>query len=369
MDLSINLHDRMDTKSDSIALFIDFDNIEIGIKKEYNRNFSIGPIIKELSEMGTVVVRRAYGDWVSYQAYREGLIEHGVELIERTSITNSGKNGADIKIAIDAVDLALKNDFINIFAIVSGDSDFLPLIQKLREYGKYVTVISGDGFTSPYIMKNCDKFISYETIAGIEKPHEEKKKLKDAIELLEKVILSRVDEGKGLNLAAIKNQMLRLDPSFNEKSYGFSNFGKFIRYIGDECLLPIKIHTRDSGDWFLDYFSDDEMITSEEYQQREPNLREWGIIFGTIERYLREGEGKYTQGWYQYLIAYLTQQRREGKIGLDQTSLKAALLRLLDERILIRKNPERILEKSVFMLPEDYEERKARFMDERFCDL
>ncbi|QSZ66475.1 NYN domain-containing protein [Methanofollis aquaemaris] len=360
----------MDTKSDSIALFIDFDNIEIGIKRGYNRSFSIGPVIKELSEMGTVVVRRAYGDWVSYQAYREGLIEHGIELIERTAITNSGKNGADIKIAIDAVDLALKNDFIDTFAIVSGDSDFLPLIQKLREYGKYVTVISGDGFTSPFIMKNCDKFISYETIAGIEKPHEEKKKLKDAIELLEKVILSRVDEGRGLHLAAIKNQMLRLDPSFNEKSYGFSNFGKFIRYIGDECLLPIKIHTRDSGDWYLDYFSDDdEMITSEEYQQREPNLREWGIIFGTIERCFREGEGKYTQGWYQYLIAYLTQQRREGKIGLDQNSLRAALHRLLDYGILLQKNPEKSLEKSVFQLSGTYAEKKATFMDERYRGL
>ncbi|HKZ43190.1 MAG TPA: NYN domain-containing protein, partial [Candidatus Hodarchaeales archaeon] len=128
-----------------IALLIDFENIAYGLRNQYEgESFQIDPIINTLSEQGTIIVRRAYGDWHQNHVYRRALIEHGIELVERPALGSSGKNGSDIKMSIDAFELATSNPNVNYFALVTGDSDFLPLIQKLREKGKYVIIISAE---------------------------------------------------------------------------------------------------------------------------------------------------------------------------------------------------------------------------------
>jgi len=242
-----------ESENHRIALFIDFENIEAGVRKQYNKKLDIKLIIDALTNIGSVVVRRAYGDWSQHSDYRHHLLEYGIELFERPNLNpNIDKNGADIKLAIDALELAIRNTHIDTFAIVAGDSDFLSLIQKLKEYNRQVIVIAGEGFTSEYIKKNCDRFISYKTLAGID--YETITIPRSVVKLLERSILVRQENGRKLDAAGIKKQMLYFDPSFDEKKYGFEKFNDFILCMKD-VGLPLKLVKR-NGAWYIDY--DDE---------------------------------------------------------------------------------------------------------------
>ena len=119
-------------KNEKIALFIDFENLETGVRKQFDQRAEVGTIIEALNGIGVVCIRKAYADWVQQSNYRQPLMQCGVELIERTNIS-PGRNGSDVKLSVDAVEAALVQDSIETFAIVSGNSDFIPLIQKLRE--------------------------------------------------------------------------------------------------------------------------------------------------------------------------------------------------------------------------------------------
>ena len=231
----IQLSSNIDT---NIALLIDFENISIGLRKDYDTSFDADLVIQELSEIGVVTIRRAYGDWHQNQAYRRQLLEHGIELIEKTSLNENGKNGADIKLAIDALEIAIKNANINSFAIISGDSDFLPLIQKLREYGKYVIILSVENSTSNLIIKNCDRFISYDTLAKLRK---DEKEILYAVQLLDKTLKVIEEKGEKPNISSLKIRMQQVDPSFDEKNYNFNKFLDFMRYICEQKLMDIEL--------------------------------------------------------------------------------------------------------------------------------
>ena len=147
-----------------IAVFIDFDNIEIGVKSTLQREFDVAAVLDALKERGEIVTKIAYANWGRQEGSTRQLSEHAVQMVQRDPSPRGDKNGADINLALDALEMALRHDHINAFAIVSGDSDFIALVNKLKQYDKTVFVVGGRAFTSTILQKNCHEFISYESV-------------------------------------------------------------------------------------------------------------------------------------------------------------------------------------------------------------
>jgi len=149
-----------------IAVFIDFDNIEIGVKNTLNAQFDIGVVLEALKERGDVVSKIAYGDWTRAGDYSRSLTQHATKLVQRNLTPGGDKNGADINLALDALEMAFTHGHINTYVIVGGDSDFISLLEKLKQYDKKVFVVGGRQFTSVIMQKNCHEFIAYENLVG-----------------------------------------------------------------------------------------------------------------------------------------------------------------------------------------------------------
>ena len=148
----------------NIAVFIDFDNIEIGVKTTLGEHFDIGVILEALKERGEVVTKIAYADWTRAGEYSRALTQHAIRLVQRNLTPGGDKNGADINLALDALEMAFTHPHINAYVIVGGDSDFLSLVEKLKQYDKKVFVVGGRAFTSIILQRNCHEFIAYENL-------------------------------------------------------------------------------------------------------------------------------------------------------------------------------------------------------------
>jgi uncharacterized protein (TIGR00288 family) len=153
-----------------IAVFIDFDNIEIGVKSTLQREFDVAAVLDALKERGEIVTKIAYANWGRQETSTRALAEHAVQMVQRDPSPRGDKNGADINLALDALEMAFTLDHINAFAIVSGDSDFIALVNKLKQYAKRIFVVSGRAFTSTILQKNCHEFISYESLLEETRP-------------------------------------------------------------------------------------------------------------------------------------------------------------------------------------------------------
>ena len=147
-----------------IAVFIDFDNIEIGVKSTLHREFDVAAVLDGLKERGEIVTKFAYANWGRQESATRALSEHAVQMVQRDPSPRGDKNGADINLALDALEMAFTHDHINAFAIVSGDSDFIALVNKLKQYDKRIFVVGGRAFTSTILQKNCHEFIAYESV-------------------------------------------------------------------------------------------------------------------------------------------------------------------------------------------------------------
>src|SRR5260221_7192044 len=147
-----------------IAVFIDFDNIEIGVKSTLQREFDVAAVLDALKERGEIVTKIAYANWGRQESSTRQLAEHAVQMVQRDPSPRGDKNGADINLALDALEMAFTHDHINAFAIVSGDSDFIALVNKLKQYNKVIFVVGGRAFTSTILQKNCHEFVSYESL-------------------------------------------------------------------------------------------------------------------------------------------------------------------------------------------------------------
>jgi len=154
-----------------IAVFVDYDNIEIGVKSTLQRDLDIAVLLDSLKERGEIVAKFAYADWGRQEGAKRQMAENAVQMVQRIPSPRGDKNGADINLALDALEMAFTHDHINAFAIVSGDSDFIPLVNKLKEYGKIIFVVGGRAFTSTILQKNCHEFISFESMLDELKPH------------------------------------------------------------------------------------------------------------------------------------------------------------------------------------------------------
>jgi len=275
----------------NIAVFVDYDNIEIGVKSTLRREFDVSLPLDALKERGDIVAKFAYANWSRQEPAVRQMAENAVQMVQRLPSPRGDKNGADINLALDALEMAFTHKNVNAFAIISGDSDFIPLVNKLRGYGKTIYIVGGKAFTSNILQQNCHEFISYESLltddvrviperkyvlgpvrepappreaiapreqapreqvpprepasqssgqpsgqssaqpsggGGYRRGRPQPLEVTQAMPLVERALSVLHRRGVQPQLGLLKSTMKQLDPSFNERSYGASAFSEFI---------------------------------------------------------------------------------------------------------------------------------------------
>jgi uncharacterized LabA/DUF88 family protein len=233
-----------------IAVFVDFDNIEIGVKSTLNRHFDIGAVLEAIKERGEVVTKIAYGDWKRAGEHSRSMTQHAIQMVQRNLTPGGDKNGADINLALDALEMAFTRNHINAFVIVGGDSDFIALVEKLKQYDKKVMVVGGRNFTSAILQKNCHEFIAYENLiapqAGPRKPAERTRAavadgdLSKAAPMVRRALKVLNDREVSPQLGLLKSTLLQLDSTFSERDYGASTFRDFIEKMAAAGYVKLK---------------------------------------------------------------------------------------------------------------------------------
>ncbi len=253
-----------------IALFIDFENLAIGAR-DRGEKLEMSVIMDALSERGRVVARRAYADWNLFSEYRGNLLSQRIEMLEvpqRAGMVR--KNAADIKLAVDALELAFQRDFITTFVIASGDSDFTPLVSKLRELNRRVIGVGVEGSTSELLPGACDEFLFYERLAGpgtaksaprkrSRSASDDEEPATDLSEISRLVTgtlsgMQRSQDGSVLS-SMIKRAILRKDPTFSEGDFGFRAWGELVRHLEKQGVIELRSGSAD-GDPMIDFPSD-----------------------------------------------------------------------------------------------------------------
>ena len=227
----------------SLAVLVDFENMaRPGIKGR--GDFDIHLVLNRLSDKGRVLVKRAYADWSRYRDARHELQNAGLELIEMPSAREGAKNRADIKMAVDAMELAFSREHLDTFVIVSGDSDFTPLVGKLRELNKRVTGMGNRDSTSELLIANCDEFIFYDSLAAIAKSNARGGGF-DPTEMLRQTLTALQREGTEWPLASVvKDSMRRKNPAFDESDIGYSTFSKFLEVASQQGIIRLQSDPR-----------------------------------------------------------------------------------------------------------------------------
>jgi uncharacterized LabA/DUF88 family protein len=232
-----------------IALFIDFENLAIGVREALGgMEFDFEPIANALAERGRVVTRKAYADWSMFADYPRRLTRSHIELIDIPQrMGASRKNAADIKMVVDAIEVAFERDYITTFVICTGDSDFTPLVHKLRELNKRVIGVGVKASTSQLLPPACDEFLFYENLEGVEpRLREERADPEDQDEPeLDKLITTTLSgllrSGGGEVLASsLKRAILRKDSTFSEAEYGFRAFGELLRHLDSKGVIELS---------------------------------------------------------------------------------------------------------------------------------
>ncbi|MEA3241450.1 MAG: NYN domain-containing protein [Pseudomonadota bacterium] len=220
----------------TLAVFIDFENLALGFKGKKKNLFNVETILARLVEKGKVIAKKAYADWSAYSQYKQQLHAAAIEMIEIPKRGMTGKNSADIRLCVDAMDMSYSKEHIDSFVIVSGDSDFSPLVSKLKENGKHVIGIGMHESTSPLLSNNCDEFIFYEDLlqtSEITPPQiadNISANKKEAFTLLFDSITALMRENKEtLWSSMIKQTMQRKRPSFYESSLGYRSFSEMLK--------------------------------------------------------------------------------------------------------------------------------------------
>jgi uncharacterized LabA/DUF88 family protein len=242
---------KRDNQDQRIALFIDFENLVTRTGLEADA-FDLQPAIDTLLEKGKVVYRRAYADWTRFAGATKRLHDHGVELVDVPPSTRAGKNGADMRLVIDALELAYLREHIDTFVIASGDSDFCPLAYKLRENDRIVIGMAVKEATSQLFVKACDEFIYLRGPGQRRREHarEEKKKDKVIPEVAREAASGILAKAAGpVNPSAIKAAIVRREPDFDERDHGFSSFNRMLEQMEKEGLLRREQGAK--GQWYV----------------------------------------------------------------------------------------------------------------------
>ena len=271
----------------TLAVFIDFENLALGFRGKRDRRFEIRKVLERLVEKGKLIVKKAYADWADYAEYKKPLHEAAIELIEIPKRAMTGKNSADIRLCVDALDLCYSKEHIDTFVIVSGDSDFSPLVSKLKENGKRVIGLGIKDSSSNLLVDNCDEFIYYEDLERplgippkIEQDLPEKKK--EAFQLLVDSVVALVRENKEVLWSSmVKETMKRKKPSFNESYHGYRTFSDLLEDAEKEGIIQLRTDTR-SGTYVIIGFGKEqkkeaaeELKESKEQKERKTPKPRW----------------------------------------------------------------------------------------------
>ena len=238
-----------ENRSSRIAVFIDFDNVEIGVKNTIGGPFDIGLVLEAIKERGEIVTKIAYSDWKRSGDYSRLMTQHAIRMVQRNVTPGGDKNGADITMALDALELAFTHDHINTFVIVGGDSDFISLVEKLKQYGRTVLVVGGRQFTSVTMQKNCHEFIAYENLAGTRgsrpagrgaKVATGSSAIEDALPLVRRALQVLSDRELTPQLGLLKSTLLQLDSTFSEREYGAGSFRDFMEKVAASGAVTLR---------------------------------------------------------------------------------------------------------------------------------
>jgi uncharacterized LabA/DUF88 family protein len=235
-----------------IAVFIDFDNIEIGVKTTLNMQFDVAAILEGIKERGEVVTKVAYGDWKRAGEYGRLLSQHAIRMVQRNVTPGGDKNGADINLALDALEMAFTHDHINAFVIVGGDSDFISLVEKLKQYDKQIFVVGGRSFTSQVMQRNCHEFIAYENLIGgrgrgdrgagrgPSGPAASQAPVDQVMPLMRRALKMLTDREVTPQLGLLKSTLLQLDSTFSERTYGVTSFRDFAEKLAAAGFVSLR---------------------------------------------------------------------------------------------------------------------------------
>lgn len=244
----------------TLAVFADFENLALGFQKgQTPLRFDIDKVLERLVEKGKILVKKAYADWGRFSDYKQQLHDAAFELVDIPKRGQTGKNSADIRLCVDAMDLCFSKEHINTFVVLSGDSDFSPLVSKLRENGKYVIGLAGEGSASSLLIDNCDEFIFYEELEQVATTpprltRKIPKEKRPVFQLLIEAVTALLRENKDvLYSSMIKETMKRKRPAFNEGRYGYRAFSQLLEDAQKYGLIVLRTDAR-SGTYVISGF-------------------------------------------------------------------------------------------------------------------
>jgi uncharacterized protein (TIGR00288 family) len=261
------MNEKNETRN--MALFCDFENVALGVRDTRFPAFDIQKVLERLLLKGSIVVKKAYCDWERYKEFKAPMHEAAFELIEIPHVRQSGKNSADIRMVVDALDLCYTKSHVDTFVIISGDSDFSPLVSKLRENDKIVIGVGVKNATSDLLIANCDEFIFYDDLVReAEKPRRSRRKsgakktsppgsvktaddrqqeaLDLVLETVEALFKERGEEEKVWG-SMVKQTLKRRKPGFNETYHGFRNFSELLEEAQQRKLLTLELDDKSGG--------------------------------------------------------------------------------------------------------------------------
>jgi len=249
----------------SLAVFCDFENIALGVREAKYAQFDMEKVLERLLAKGSIVVKKAYCDWERYKEFKATMHAASFELIEIPHVRQSGKNSADIRMVVDALDLCYTKGHVDTFVIVSGDSDFSPLVSKLRENAKLVIGVGVKNSSSDLLINNCDEFIYYDDLVRADEQKrraakkrresasgtgEDKDKKQEGFDLLVETLNALIAErGEGERIwgSMVKQALKRRKPGFNESYYGFRSFSELLEEAEKKSLIKLEPDEKSGG--------------------------------------------------------------------------------------------------------------------------
>ena len=270
-------------ETENLAVFCDFENIALGVRDARYAEFDIRKVLERLLLKGSIVVKKAYCDWERYKDFKAAMHEAAFELIEIPHIRQSGKNSADIRMVVDALDLCYTKSHVDTFVIVSGDSDFSPLVSKLRENNKIVIGVGVKNSSSDLLIANCDEFIYYDDLVREKKPRkkpplkaprpgvqvatpaakkekEAENRVQEALDLIMETLEALAEErGSEEKIwgSMVKQTLKRRRPGFNESYYGFRSFNRLLEEAASLGLMDLEPDEK-SGGYIIRRFHQDD---------------------------------------------------------------------------------------------------------------
>lgn len=267
-------------ETENLAVFCDFENVALGVKEARYDAFDIGKVLERLLLKGSIVVKKAYCDWQRYKDFKAAMHEAAFELIEIPHVRQSGKNSADIRMVVDALDLCYTKSHLDTFVIISGDSDFSPLVSKLRENNKAVIGIGVKNSSSDLLIANCDEFIYYDDLVRKKKPRkrparkparqgakgaipekESEERIQEALDLIMETLEALAEErGSEEKIwgSMVKQTLKRRRPGFNESYYGFRSFKRLLEEAAARELMVLEPDEKSGGYIIKSFHQEDE---------------------------------------------------------------------------------------------------------------